>query len=121
MNNRNGRIDRRLQRAKKVSCRYFVLPQRAEDRVLDVLVEKTKIIQEQLGSLPPVIERNLASLLAGGIRHNEVDRLEGAIRAADLESAAARKAIDEELEQTRKRRAGLALGVDDLRKLLKRS
>ena len=31
---RNGRIDRKLQPAKEVNCHYFVLPQRVEDRVL---------------------------------------------------------------------------------------
>src|SRR5665213_3032814 len=38
---RNGRIDRKLQPADEVRCHYFVLPQRVEDRVLDVLVRKT--------------------------------------------------------------------------------
>lgn len=38
---RNGRIDRKLQPAPEVHCHYFVLPQRAEDRVLEVLVRKT--------------------------------------------------------------------------------
>ena len=33
---RNGRIDRKLQPAPAVNCHYFVLPQRAEDRVLEV-------------------------------------------------------------------------------------
>ena len=37
---RNGRIDRKLQPAPEVRCHYFVLPQRAEDRVLQVLVSK---------------------------------------------------------------------------------
>src|SRR5207249_7155926 len=35
---RNGRIDRKLQPADEVRCHYFVLPQRAEDRVLNVLM-----------------------------------------------------------------------------------
>ena len=33
---RNGRIDRKLQPAPEVHCHYFVLPQRVEDRVLEV-------------------------------------------------------------------------------------
>ncbi|MGH6886720.1 MAG: helicase-related protein, partial [Geminicoccales bacterium] len=39
---RNGRIDRKLQPADEVRCHYFVLPQRIEDRVLEVLVRKTE-------------------------------------------------------------------------------
>ncbi|MBA2641841.1 MAG: DEAD/DEAH box helicase, partial [Actinobacteria bacterium] len=39
---RNGRIDRKLQPADEVRCHYFVLPQRVEDRVLEVLVRKTE-------------------------------------------------------------------------------
>ena len=42
MEQRNGRIDRKLQRADEVRCHYFVLPQRPEDRVLQVLVQKTE-------------------------------------------------------------------------------
>jgi len=56
MEQRNGRIDRKLQREPVVRCHYFILPQRAEDRVLDVLVNKTKTIVSELGSLSPVIE-----------------------------------------------------------------
>ena len=48
---RNGRIDRKLQQADEVRCMYFVLPQRPEDRVLDVLVKKTGKIHQELGSL----------------------------------------------------------------------
>jgi len=38
---RNGRIDRKLQRAPEVRCHYFIYAQRREDRVLKALVEKT--------------------------------------------------------------------------------
>ena len=48
---RNGRIDRKLQPAPEVRCHYFVLPQRVEDRVLEVLVRKTETIKRELGSL----------------------------------------------------------------------
>lgn len=46
MEQRNGRIDRKLQRESEVRCHYFVLSQRVEDRVLDVLVRKTKQANE---------------------------------------------------------------------------
>jgi hypothetical protein len=42
---RNGRIDRKLQPAVKVFCRYFVYQQRPEDIVLDALVRKTELIR----------------------------------------------------------------------------
>ena len=38
---RNGRIDRKLQKSDVVRCHYFLLPQRPEDRVLETLVRKT--------------------------------------------------------------------------------
>jgi SNF2 family DNA or RNA helicase len=60
MEQRNGRIDRKLQREAEVRCHYFILKQRAEDRVLDVLVKKTATIQRELGSLSPVLERQVA-------------------------------------------------------------
>jgi len=39
---RNGRIDRKLQRAPRVWYHYFVLEDRPEDRVMDVLVKKQR-------------------------------------------------------------------------------
>jgi SNF2 family DNA or RNA helicase len=40
---RNGRIDRKLQRAPEVRCYYFFYTQRDEDRVLKALVQKSKV------------------------------------------------------------------------------
>jgi SNF2 family DNA or RNA helicase len=48
---RNGRIDRKLQQKTEVNCYYFVYKDRAEDRVLRALVRKTDIIKRELGSL----------------------------------------------------------------------
>src|SRR2546425_4217776 len=42
--------------APEVRCHYFVLPQRVEDRVLEVLVKKTETIKKELGSLSKVID-----------------------------------------------------------------
>lgn len=101
---RNGRIDRKLQRSSVVRCHYFVLPQRTEDRVLDVLVKKTAIIQKELGSLSPVLERNVSQLLANGIRYEEATTLESSIENADCVSdslAPNNQAIAEELEEIR--------------------
>ncbi|MBS2021771.1 MAG: DEAD/DEAH box helicase [Deltaproteobacteria bacterium] len=121
MEQRNGRIDRKLQRAKEVNCYYFVLPQRAEDRVLEVLVAKTKLIHEQLGSLPPVVDRTLARLLGGGISHGEVDVLRATIDRVDADHATAGKVVDEELEVLRLRQEKLARQVSDCDKLLAKS
>jgi hypothetical protein len=52
---RNGRIDRKLQPAATVICRYFVYAQRPEDVVLEALVRKTETIGSQLGSACQVL------------------------------------------------------------------
>src|SRR5665213_3482050 len=52
---RNGRIDRKMQPSPRVWCRYFVFEQREEDIVLKALVEKTERIRIQLGSAGQVI------------------------------------------------------------------
>lgn len=41
-----GRIDRKLRPAPEAHCHYFVLHQRAEDRVLDVLVRRTETFKK---------------------------------------------------------------------------
>ena len=43
---RNGRIDRKLQPAKQIVCRYFRYEQREADIVLEALVRKTETIRE---------------------------------------------------------------------------
>ena len=69
---RNGRIDRKLQPAPRVRCHYFVLTQREEDRVLEVLVRKTETIKRELGSLSKVIDDDIERRLRrGGIRHRD--------------------------------------------------
>src|SRR6202020_1865243 len=45
MEQRNGRIDRKLQPSPDVYCHYFFYAQRPEDRILQVLVKKTRTIQ----------------------------------------------------------------------------
>ncbi|WP_375380990.1 DISARM system SNF2-like helicase DrmD [uncultured Sphingomonas sp.] len=63
---RNGRIDRKLQPSATVTCRYFVYAQRPEDVVLDALVRKTEAIRRQLGSAGQVLGDRIAERLAGG-------------------------------------------------------
>nr|WP_015063331.1 DISARM system SNF2-like helicase DrmD [Paracoccus marcusii]AFQ90330.1 hypothetical protein [Paracoccus marcusii] len=90
---RNGRIDRKLQPNPTVTCRYFIYAQRAEDRVLDALVRKTERIREELGSTGQVIQ----DALAGGIRKGQADASMQTIRAASSDrSLVARREMGEE-------------------------
>ena len=124
MEQRNGRIDRKLQREATVRCHYFVLSQRVEDRVLDVLVKKTKQIQDELGSLSPVVEKHVTQLLDKGIRQSEVQQLTEAINAADRadeESQNKGGAIKEELEAIRLRQDKLRQQQVELETMLRDS
>jgi superfamily II DNA/RNA helicase len=117
---RNGRIDRKLQPADTVRCHYFVLSQRAEDRVLEVLVRKTETIKRELGSLSKVIDDDVERRLNRGIRHRDAERLAAEIEAADLD--AQRKQIAaEELEAARERQDELREQIERCRTLLERS
>jgi superfamily II DNA/RNA helicase len=123
---RNGRIDRKLQQAPEVNCYYFVLEQRAEDRVLDVLVEKTKVIQEQLGSLSPVIAQRFDALLQRGISHDQADQLAASIRSADKDedqAGAKVSVLKDEMgdEMSLPRRQKLEKSLASLRQLLDKS
>jgi superfamily II DNA or RNA helicase len=117
---RNGRIDRKLQPAPEVRCHYFALPQRAEDRVLEVLVRKTQTIKRELGSLSKVIDDDIERRLRGGIRHRDAKRLASEIEAADLDREKKRVAA-EELEAARDRQEDLKEQVERCRGLLARS
>ena len=76
MEQRNGRIDRKLQPNPVVYCRYFFYKQRPEDRILRALVNKTKTIREELGSLSQVIDSRLDLLMKNGIRRRDIDALD---------------------------------------------
>ena len=117
---RNGRIDRKLQPAAMVVCHYFVLPQRTEDRVLDVLVKKTETIKRELGSLSKVIDDDIERRLRDGIRHRDANCLAQAIEAADLDREKKRVAA-EELEAARERQEDLKTQIERCRGLLERS
>jgi hypothetical protein len=120
MEQRNGRIDRKLQPAPEVFCHYFVYQQRPEDRVLQVLVRKTETIRHELGSLSQVIDARLAKSLSGGIRHRQIEALESEIDAVHLDPAR-RTAIQDELEAARDRQQALRGQIDRLRTQLDRS
>jgi Helicase conserved C-terminal domain len=118
MEQRNGQIDRKLQRSPVVRCHYFVFPQRAEDRVLDVLMRKTQTIQSELGSLTPVVEKTLSKLLDTGIHHQDIARLSNSIAQVDIAST---QLIDRELEEIRLRQQDLSKQIAQLQEFLKKS
>ena len=75
MEQRNGRIDRALQREPIVRCHYFTYRHRAEDRVLDTLVKKVATIQEELGSLAAVVQADIDRALSRGIDDETLNAL----------------------------------------------
>jgi len=120
MEQRNGRIDRKLQPAPEVFCHYFVYRQRPEDRILVALVRKTKTIREELGSSAQVIDARLTDTLRGGIRRDRLEEMEREIDGADL-SPEHREAVTEELEAARERQDALRRQIDTLRTQLSES
>ncbi|WP_413990552.1 DISARM system SNF2-like helicase DrmD [Labrys okinawensis] len=102
---RNGRIDRKLQPAATVSCRYFLYKQRIEDRVLDTLIRKTEIIRKQLGTAGEVLRRKIETRLAeGGIARADAARLADEIdNVSDDGVGAAQRDLDDEADRRIKR------------------
>ncbi|MBP9893095.1 MAG: DISARM system SNF2-like helicase DrmD [Planctomycetes bacterium] len=123
MEQRNGRIDRQLQRAPQVFCRYFMLPQRLEDPVLEAIVKKLDTINRQLGVLSPVIDRKVESALKNGISHASVDALKQEISSAGAsgDDAGRQKIIEQELESTRLRHQQLEKQLQTLDQMLNES
>ena len=120
LDQRNGRIDRKLQPADEVFCRYFVCKQRPEDRVLEVLVKKSEIIRQELGSAANVLDSQLAASIGkGGIKRNEVAELENLIDGVQLDDH--KQVVEDELEADRSRQSKLRQEVEQLRDGLERS
>ncbi|MES2476457.1 MAG: DISARM system SNF2-like helicase DrmD [Verrucomicrobiota bacterium] len=101
MEQRNGRIDRKLQPNGEVFCRYFFYTQRPEDKVLRVLARKTRTIKNELGSFTDVISKKLKTGIRREIAARTADELD---HLTDDEADAIR---DEELESTRVRHSAL--------------
>jgi superfamily II DNA/RNA helicase len=118
MEQRNGRIDRKLQPNAKVYCHYFVYAQRPEDRILQTLVQKTETIRRELGSLSKVLDNRLALTLEMGIRRGQ--RLARLSERMEEEERALRAKKDEqqELEEHRLREGALLKSIDGLRNRL---
>jgi superfamily II DNA/RNA helicase len=96
---RNGRIDRKLQPNDKVFCHYFVYNQRPEDRVLAAIVRKTETIRRELGALSEVVETHLSH----GIDRNQIDQTTKAILNS-AESEEKQLAREQELEEEHQER-----------------
>ncbi len=114
MEQRNGRVDRKLQRSPEVRCHYFFHRQRPQDKVLQALVRKSDTIARELGSLTPVVERRLERLLHGGIRAAQADAVADAIEKEDAKGEM-KGTVDEELEAARERQDELQKQLDHLR------
>ncbi|WP_411875548.1 DISARM system SNF2-like helicase DrmD [Vulcanococcus limneticus] len=120
---RNGRIDRKLQRAPQVWCHYFVLEDRPEDRVMDVLVKKTEVIRQELGSLSLLVQRQVDAVLEAGIDTDKAEVLQQQLLTmdqGDSERGALLNRAREELEASR-RVEKLQEEQDQLRQLLAKS
>jgi ERCC4-related helicase len=109
---RNGRIDRKLQPEPTVYCHYFVYQQRQEDRVLETLVKKTARIQQELGSLSQVLDRRISQKLELGITMADVSKLVASIDAEDPTAEQAESQA--ELEAARERQDDLQKQVNML-------
>lgn len=120
MEQRNGRIDRKLQPREEVFCHYFVYLQRPEDRVLQVLVRKTETIRKELGSLGQVVESRLEATMSRGIRHADVEAMRREIETADV-APDAKATVRDELEAARRRQHDLREEIDRLRTQLEGS
>ena len=100
---RNGRIDRKLQPAPTVYCRYFLYENREEDTILRRIVEKTENIYRELGGFGTVLDKNLIQTLRR--RGIERARVRDTIQMLDFQ--------DDEEEQARALALAEVSGEDD--------
>ena len=117
---RNGRIDRKLQPNREVYCHYFVYTDRKEDRILEVMVKKTETIKKELGSLSQVLEGRLAKTLKQGIRHRDIAALAKELEGTNPD-AGNRAVVEEELEAARERQEDLKAQIQRLQNRLEAS
>jgi SNF2 family DNA or RNA helicase len=117
---RNGRIDRKLQPADEVFCHYFRYLQRPEDRILETLVRKTETIKQELGSLSQILEGKVTTSLAQGIRRSKIDELSSSIEDAS-EDSQKEAIIADELESQRERNEELREQIEVLQRQLDQS
>ena len=118
---RNGRIDRKLQPARQVFCRYFCYEQREADIVLEALVRKTETIRDELGSVGQVIEDRIAQRLAeSGIGRGQGSVIAQAITAENDADRSANAKLEMD-DETSVRHARLLKEQEELGRSLERS
>lgn len=101
-------------------CHHFVLAQRVEDRVLEVLVRKMETIKKELGSLSKVIDDDIERRLGQGIRHRGAEQLARELERADLD-AEKKRISEEDLEAARDRQEDLKSQIERCQSLLEAS
>ncbi|MBT9555937.1 MAG: DEAD/DEAH box helicase [Myxococcales bacterium] len=114
---RNGRIDRKGQRAPFVTCRYFHYAQRPADAVSRALVKKTEVINKQLGSVNGVIAKKMLVTLERGATPGQRQQVVAELAALDTSNS---EAVEVDLESVRRTRE-LGTELERLRSLLGRS
>ena len=117
---RNGRIDRKLQPAPGGALPLLRAAAACRGPGAGGARPQDRDIKRELGSLSKVIDDDVERRMRGGIRHRDVDRLKREIEAADLDDVR-RRITEEELEAARDRRDELDAQVERCRGLLERS
>lgn len=116
MEQRNGRLDRTLQPAKRVRCHYFIYAQRPEDRVLSTLVKKIGIIQRELGSVGSVLLGEIGAALEDEGIDTRDDRQLRRFETLELDESEARREkqlrAERELEHQRRDQDRLRREID---------
>lgn len=120
MEQRNGRIDRKLQPSDEVYCHYFFYTQRPEDKILKRVVTKSETIRKELGSLSKVVDSTLAKRLERGFTRADIDSLDNEFETYKLRTEY-QKNVEEELESARERSKEINKQLDLLRDQLARS
>ena len=118
MEQRNGRIDRKLQPSPQVFCHYFYYPNRPQDPLLDKIIQKSEVIRRELGSQSQVIDDEIKARIEAG------DSLEGAVSVfeARIEDAKkAQKIAMDELECSREVQADLRKRLIELEDVKRKS
>lgn len=105
MEQRNGRIDRHGQPARRVWCYHFLYDQEEDRRFLEVIVEKVRTQREDLGAVGDVIAEEVERAMLGLTREisdtRERTRIVDEELPRDLELRQRIHEVREAIEQTR--------------------
>ncbi len=102
MEQRNGRIDRKLQRAPRSAATTSSTPS-VPRTACSRRSSEDRDHREELGSLSPVLERRLEKLLSAGIRRKRVDELAQRVDRSRAWRPSRQATVEEELEAARER------------------